>query len=90
VIIEESDFKLTAANDYSTFDLELMYVVNAKDSEKRREEFKDAGYNMSLEKCIQLIINYRLHKRIDVTSLKEYLKEYREERQKLMELVNLK
>ncbi len=50
MIIEEEDFKLEQHESYDRYDLELMYVVNAKDAEKRREEFKNAGYAMGEEK----------------------------------------
>lgn len=86
MIIEESDFRIEQQGDYDTYDLELLYVVNAKDADKKREEFRNAGYNMSFEKCIRLVVNYRLAKRIDVTSLINFLKEYKEEREKLPKL----
>lgn len=90
MIIEESDFRLEQQGDYDTYDLELLYIVNAKDADKRREEFRNCGYNMSFEKCMRLVINYRLSKRIDTTSLSQFVKEYKEEREKLSKLASLK
>ena len=87
MIIEEKDFKLSQIDSFDRFDLELLYVVNAKNPEKRREEFKTEGYSMSLEVCLQRIINYRLSNKQDVYSLKEYLKEYRNERIELENLI---
>ena len=42
---------------------------------------------MSLETCLQRIINYRLSNKQDVYSLKEYLKEYRNEKIELENLI---
>ena len=44
----------------SKFDLYLLRVINAKNEEKRREEFQIEGYGMSLESCFRYIINYRI------------------------------
>ena len=52
---------------------------------KRREEFKVEGYGMSLESCFKVIINYRIAKKVETTSLKEYIRMYSEESQKLTE-----
>jgi hypothetical protein len=90
VIIEEEDFKLEQQENFDRYDLELMYVVNAKDPEKRREEFKNAGYSMSLDTCLNKIVNYRLSKRIDTCNFKDFIKGYKEERKKLENLASLK
>ena len=66
MIIEEKDFKLSQIDSFDRFDLELLHIINAKNSEKRREEFKIEGYSMSLETCLQRIINYRLSNKQDV------------------------
>ena len=90
MVIEETDFKLEIADDNLTYDLSLLYVINAKDIEKRREEFKTTDYNLQLETCLRKIINYRLSKRIDVTSFAEYVEEFKDERKKLEDLASLK
>jgi hypothetical protein len=87
MIIEESDFKMEGADDYNTFDLYLLYVVNAKDPEKRREEMKLRGYNMSMELCIKTIVNYRISKKLDITTLKVFLDTYKDEVKKLKALI---
>lgn len=88
--IEESDFKIIQHNDYSRYDLELLYVVNAKDPAKRREEFKEAGYSMTLESCLHKVINYRLSKKQDTYSLKGFLESYKEEMNSLKKYLNEK
>lgn len=89
MIIKEQDFVLTQHNDYDRFDLELLYVVNAKDPEKRREEFKDAGYSMTLETCMHKVINFRISRRKETVTLKEYIQMYKEERLELAKLFKL-
>ena len=88
MVIEEKDFKLTQIESFDRFDLELLYIINAKNPEKRREEFKVEGYSMTLETCLNKIINYRLSNNKDTYSLKEYIKEYKAERKLLENLVN--
>ena len=87
MVIEESDFKLEYEENSNKFDLYLLHIINAKDEDKRREEFKIDGYGISLESAIKRIINYRLEKRLNVTTLKDYLLQYKEE---LKNIENLK
>jgi len=90
MIIEEKDFRLEQHECYDRFDLELLYVVNAKDPEKRREEFKESGHAMTLDTCLNKILNYRIDKKIAVGTLADYVKAYKEERKLLSELLSLK
>ena len=90
MIIEEPDFRLEMNESNDRFDLELLHVINAKIPEKRREEFKEAGYSMTLDTCLQKIINYRIARKIETSNLCEYVKTYKEERQKLSEIAGLK
>jgi hypothetical protein len=90
VIIEEEDFRLEMNDSNDRFDLELLHVINAKIPEKRREEFKEAGYSMTLDTCLQKIINYRVARKLETGTFCEYVKAYKEERQKLSELSGLK
>jgi len=77
--IEESDFKLEYDEGCDKFDLYLLYTINAKNEEKRREELKLEGYSMDLTSCINRIIRYRLKKKLDIVDLKTYIKEYQDE-----------
>lgn len=88
MIIQENDFRMELVPGTNLFDLELIKVVNAKDETKRREEFENAGYAMSREKCLQKVIHYRLNKKQDVYSLKEYLNACKQERLLLEKLLN--
>lgn len=90
MIIEEKDFILTQQGDFDRFDLELLYVVNAKDPTKRREEFKEAGYSMTMETALNKVINYRVSKKEETLSLQKYLKMYKEERLELIKTIGLK
>ena len=89
MVIEESDFKLEYEENSNKFDLYLLHIINAKDEDKRREEFKIDGYGTSLESAIKRIINYRLEKRLNVTTLKDYLLQYKEELKNIENLIKL-
>ena len=89
MVIEESDFKLEYEENSNKFDLYLLHIINAKDEDKRREEFKIDGYGISLESAIKRIINYRLEKRLNVTTLKDYLLQDKEELKNIENLIKL-
>ena len=89
MVIEESDFKLEYEENSNKFDLYLLHIINAKDEDKRREEFKIDGYGISLESAILRIINNRLEKRLNVTTLKDYLLQYKEELKNIENLIKL-
>ena len=87
MIIEESDFRLENSSDFSQFwDLELLYTVKPKSGEAR-QEFKNSGYGLTLESAIKRVINYRLSKKKEIYTLKEYLEEYKAENDKIRRLV---
>ena len=87
MIIEESDFRLENSSDFSQFwDLELLYTVKPKSGEPR-QEFKNAGYGLTLESAIKRVINYRLSNKKEIYTLKEYLEEYKAENDEIRRLV---
>lgn len=90
MIVKEHDFELELNEGCIKFDLSILYVVNAKKEDKKREEMKLVGYGMTLETCLHYIINYRLSQKKDVYSLKEYLDEFKNEMKKLSDIANMK
>ena len=89
MLIEGPDFKMELVkNSLSCYDLELLHVVNAKDPEKRREEFQIEGYGLTFGGCLLKIINYRLDQKKEVYSLKEYLEAFKEEKRDLTEFID--
>lgn len=86
--IEESDFRLTSVNEYSTkWDLELLYTVRPKGKEARTE-FKAVAYGLPLESALKRVINFRINnKHQDAISLKDYLKEYKDQLNQLNHLL---
>lgn len=89
MIIEEKDFRLEYEEAGNRFDLYLLQIVNAKDADKRREEFKLHGYGMTMEHALKVIINTRLKNKKEVFTLKEYLQDYRAEIKSLKDLINV-
>lgn len=88
MVIEESDFRLTSVNEYSTkWDLELLYTVRPKGKEARTE-FKAVAYGLPLESALKRVINFRINnKHQDAISLKDYLKEYKDQLNQLNHLL---
>ena len=74
-IIQGDFFQLIPVNEHSLkFDLKLLYKVGGKNP---REEYKDAGYGLSLETAIKKCIQYAINQKFEVLSLKEYLDEFK-------------
>jgi len=76
--IEEKDFRMTQISQSSCFwDLELLKTIKPKGG-VARQEFVNAGYGMTLGRCLKSIVNFRIACRHteDVVSMKQYLKEY--------------
>lgn len=74
MVIQGDFYQLTPVNEHSLlFDLKLLYKIGGKNP---REEYKDAGYGLSLESAIKKCIQYALNNKYEVLSLKEYLDEF--------------
>ncbi len=83
--IREDDFILTPINDSSPmYDLELLYTVRPKGKESR-EEFKNAGYGLTLYNAVQKIANFRVRNKHKEEAIKlvTYIKELKDELNKL-------
>lgn len=87
MVIEEADFRMTSVASGPFWDLELLYTVRPK-GKPERQEFKDAGFGMSLETCIRKVVHHRISSKQDVSTLKEYVQDYKEEVKRLEELLN--
>lgn len=88
MVIEESDFKMTSSteDDGRFFDLELLKESKARDGTKK-SEFKVVGYGLPFESCLKMIISYRVSKKQESFSLKEYVNTYTEEINKLKNII---
>lgn len=85
MIIQGDFFQIIPVSDHSTlFDLKLLYKIGGKNP---REEYKDAGYGMTLDSAIKKCINYALSQKFEVLTLKEYLTEFRNIQKELNALV---
>ena len=76
-MIEGDDFKLEYLPEHSKFDLYLLKTINAKNADKKREEFVLAAYGVSEESALKRIIRYRLNKREKTFTFEEYLSEFK-------------
>ena len=75
MVMQGEFFQLTPVSEHSLlWDLKLLYKIGGKNP---REEYKEAGYGLTLDTAIKKCINYALNQKFDVLSLKEYLDEFR-------------
>lgn len=75
MVIQGEFYQLIPVNEHSLlFDLKLLYKVKGKNP---REEYKDAGYGLSLESALKKCVQYAINNKFEVLSLKEYLEEFR-------------
>lgn len=91
MIIEEEDFRLSQINEHSPkWDLELIHIVRPKGKDPRKE-FKIVGYGLPLENALERIVQHRLHNKHkeDAIKLADYIKDYKDERKKLLEFMQL-
>lgn len=89
MIIEGPDFQLIPVKDSTfNFDLNLLTTIN-KGKSKERQEFKNAGYGYSLENAILKIIKERLDNKYETLSLRDFLKEFRNEVKEIKKLCNV-
>lgn len=74
--IEQEDFRLTNDGQSAHWDLELLKTIRPKGGPER-QEFQIVGYGYALESALAVIINYRLSKKQNAYTLKEYLQDYK-------------
>ena len=75
MVIQGEFYQLIPVNEHSLlFDLKLLYKVKGKNP---REEYKDAGYGLSLESALKKCVQYAISNKFEVLSLKEYLEEFK-------------
>ena len=87
MVIEEEDFKMTSVDDTGVFwDLELLYTIKPK-GKPERQELKDSGYGLQFLTCLKKIANFRVSRKKDIYSLKEYVKEYKKALDELKSLI---
>lgn len=83
--IEEADF-LMENEQGQLWDLSLLHTVRPK-GKPERQELQLVGYGIPFEGCLERIINFRIANKQDTLPLKEYLRQYKEERDKLSNLI---
>jgi hypothetical protein len=75
MVIQGEFYQLIPVDESSLFfDLKLLHKVGGKNP---REEYKEAGYGLTLDSALKKCINYAINQNFEVLSLKEYLDEFR-------------
>ena len=74
MVIQGDFYQIIPSGESSMFfDLKLLHKVKGKNP---RDEFKDAGYGLTLQSAINKCIQYALQNKFETLSLKEYLDEF--------------
>jgi hypothetical protein len=85
MIIQGEFFQITPVSEHSMlFDLKLLYEIKGKNP---RQEYKDAGYGLTLDSAIKKCVQYAISKKYEVLSLKEYVEEFKKTQKELENLL---
>ncbi len=84
--IEQEDFRLHNDGESDYWDLELLKTVRPK-GKPERQEFQVIGYGYSFPNALKVIANHRLSTKKDVYTLEEYIQDYK---QIIDSLINLR
>lgn len=85
MIIQGEFFQITPVTEHSMlFDLKLLYEIKGKNP---RQEYKDAGYGLTLDSAIKKCVQYAISKKYEVLSLKEYVEEFKKAQKELENLL---
>lgn len=71
------------------FDLVEKVVRQKKDSEDTYEAENILGYDMKIESCINTIISEKLKTKEETVTLKQFLEEYKKEKEQLLKTIKL-
>lgn len=86
MVIQGEFFQLIPVNDHSfLFDLKLLHKIGGKNP---REEYKDAGYGLTLESAIKKCVQFAVCTKFETLSLKEYVEEFRKIQQDIEIMLN--
>ena len=85
-IDERFQLNQTTAN---RFDLIEKVIRQKKDSEDTYEAENILGYDMQLESCINTIISEKLKDKKETVTLKQFLEEYKKEKEQLLKTIKL-
>jgi len=88
IIKIDERFYLNQSNS-DRFDLVEKVVRSKKDSEETYEAENVLGYDMQIENCIKKIIAERLKDNKETVSLKQFLEEYKKEKEQLLKTIKL-
>lgn len=76
MLIEDKDFRLSNDGESDYWDLELLKTVRPK-GKPERQEFQLVGYGYSFPNALKVIANYRINAKQDVYTLKQYIQDYK-------------
>ena len=94
MIIEYKRFKLepTVSNRFNltrSFTKRVQKFGTKEYTGETREETEDMGYDMTFEKCLNEILHWRLRNKQETTDLKGFIKEFKKEKEELINTLKL-
>lgn len=88
--IKIKEFLLTPSlNSPTRFDLQREITRTKRESTETYRALEDLGYGMSLPSCIEHIISIKLTEKEDIVTLKEFITEYKNERDLILKETDL-
>ena len=86
--IEYKKFVIASSANSSRFNLLERIIRTNKVTKEKTNETKVLGYDMSFEVCLSEILNLRLQEKKKTVTIKDYIEEYKKERQELLNILN--
>lgn len=87
MIIEEPDFRLTSDTYGSHWDVEVKVTVRPRNGEPR-EDWKVLAYGCQMPFAIRKVMGYRLEKKKETYTLKEFMEAFKTELDNIKKLVS--
>jgi len=88
--IKVNEFLITPSlNAPTRFDLQREIVRTKRESTETYRALEDLGYGMSLTSCIEYIISIKLKEKEDIVTFREYILEYKNARDLILNEANL-
>ena len=88
MIIEYKNYVMKQTSN-NRFDLQEKITRTKKGTEENYEALNDLAYDVRLEYAIELIVFEELRKREETVTLKEYLREFKKEKEELLNVINV-
>lgn len=87
MIIKVEKYVLSQSTNSNGFDLSEVVEKTKKETGEKYAGEKPIGYDMRLETCVETIVMNNLKEKEDVVGLNEFIEVFKEEKQKISNLL---